>query len=524
MRHTIFMVGTLALITVAWLGTTGCVAPGRSPSPVISPVTGPYSVRSFGATGNGQTLDTAAINSAIAAANTAGGGTVSFPPGTYLATSIHLKSNVTLYLEQGAIIKAASETVAAYDEAEPTVSTKYQDFGHSHWHNSLIWGENVENISIIGPGLIWGEGLQRSEGSTGHGVGNKAISLVNCHNVLLRDFSILHGGWFGILATGVNNLTIDNLKIDTNRDGMDVDCCNNVRIVNCSVNSPWDDGICLKSSYALGYARSTENVTINNCFVTGGLIEGTLLDGTFKRSPDGYSGRTGRIKFGTESNGGFKNITVSNCVFDNCCGLAIESVDGADIEDVTINNLAMREIRNSPIFIRLGNRARGPDHPPVGVIRRVNISDVVVSGASARLGSIISGVPGHPVEDVSISNIQIVQDGGGDVEMASVEPPEKETAYPEPSMFGTMPSYGFFVRHARGVAFNHIKISTAAEDHRPAFVLDDVASADFADLKFPKGTNAPAFNLKQVEDFSLRQSAPLPDTTLKQGAEQIFPE
>jgi polygalacturonase len=524
MRHTIFMVGALALIAAAWLGTTGCVAPRNASPAVIPSETGSYSVRNFGATGGGKTLDTEAINQAIAAANAAGGGTVWFPAGTYLATSIHLQSNVTLYLEHGAIIKAAAETVAPYDAAEPTVSTQYQDFGHSHWHNSLIWGENLENVSILGPGLIWGEGLQRSDQSTSKGVGNKAISLVNCHNVLLRDFSILHGGWFGILATGVNNLTIDNLKIDTNRDGMDVDCCDNVRIVNCSVNSPWDDGICLKSSYALGYVRSTENVTINNCFVTGGLIEGTLLDGTFKRAPAAYASRTGRIKFGTESNGGFKNITVSNCIFEDCGGLAIESVDGADIEDVTINNIAMRSIANSPIFIRLGDRARGPEHPPVGIIRRINISDVVVSGANAKLGSIISGVPGHPVEDVSISNVQIVQDGGGTVAMASIEPPEKETAYPEPGMFGAMPSYGFFVRHARGVEFNHIKISTLAEDHRPAFVLDDVAGADFIDLKCPQVTDVPAFNLQRVQNFNLQQSQPLPDTTLKQGAKQIFSE
>ena len=289
------------------LSATGCVSIQRmQTTETTTAVTGTFDIRQFGATGDGHTLDTDAINKAIAAANAAGGGTVRFPAGTYLSTSIHLKSNVTLYLEFGAVIKAAADSVAPYDPAEDTVSTKYQDYGHSHWHNSLIWGEHIENVAIIGPGLIWGEGLDRDfrEGATRDG--NKAISLVNCHNVTLRDFSILHGGWFGILATGVNNLTIDNLKIDTNRDGMDVDCCNNVRIVNCSVNSPWDDGICLKSSYGLGYACATENVTINNCYVTGGLIEGTLLDGTFKRSADSYSGRTGRINSVLESNGGFK--------------------------------------------------------------------------------------------------------------------------------------------------------------------------------------------------------------------------
>ena len=303
----------LGLVIFGLLGVTGCFSPGNSSAAKTKGSA--YNVRNFGATGDGKTLDTAAINQAIVAANAGGGGTVYFPAGTYLSTSIRLKSNVTLYLEAGAVIEAASETVAQYDPREFNASTKYQDQGHSHWHDSLIWGENLENISITGPGLIYGKGLHSGhENNVYHdtppGSGDKAIALVNCHNVILRDFGILHGGWFSILATGVNNLTIDNLRIDTNRDGMDIDCCRNVRIVNCSVNSPWDDGICLKSSYALGRLQATENVTINNCFVTGGLVEGTLIDGTFQRSPASVW-RTGRIKFGTESNGGFKNIAIA---------------------------------------------------------------------------------------------------------------------------------------------------------------------------------------------------------------------
>ena len=207
----------------------------------------------------------------------------------------------------------------------------------------------------------------------------------------------MHGGHFGILATGVDNLTIDNLKIDTNRDGMDIDCCRNVRISNCSVNSPWDDGICLKSSFALGYARATETVTISNCMVSGSFEEGALLDGTFQRfATDAKVPRTGRIKFGTESNGGFKNITVSNCVFDGCSGLAIESVDGAVIEDVSVTNITMRDVMSAPIFLRLGARMRGPAGAAVGVLRRVNLEQYYVSCARARsrIGSILAGIPG----------------------------------------------------------------------------------------------------------------------------------
>ena len=159
----------------------------------------------------------------------------------------------------------------------------YEDFGHRHWHNSLIWGENLHDISIIGSGMIWGKGLERSNKGEDDKRPNKSISLYLCRNVIIRDISMLHAGWFGILATGVDNLTIDNVKMDTNRDGMDIDCCQNVRISNCSINSPNDDGICLKSSYGLGFARATENVTITNCQVSG-FDEGSFLDGTYKRS------------------------------------------------------------------------------------------------------------------------------------------------------------------------------------------------------------------------------------------------
>jgi polygalacturonase len=509
----------LALGMTAWAARAGGLPPDPSNTP-MGTGTGVFNVKTFGATGDGKTLDTDAINQAITAANAAGGGTVRFPAGTYLSASIRLKSNVTLYLEAGSIIEAVSETLAPYDLPETNAWTAYQDFGHSHWHNSLIWGENIENVSIIGPGLIHGKGLSRGWATRLYkdpppGAGNKTISLKNCHNVILRDISILHGGHFAILATGVDNLTIDNVRLDTNRDGMDIDCCHNVRISNCSVNSPWDDGICLKSSYALGCLRATENVTINNCYVTGGYIEGTLLDGTFQRAPSGYAGRTGRIKFGTESNGGFKNIAIANCIFDDCGGLAIESVDGGDIEDVTINNISMRDIVNSPIFIRLGNRARGPDHPPVGVIRRINISDLVVSGARQKLGSIISGIPGHPVEDVRISNIHLLQEGGGTAGEATLQPAEKETAYPEPSMFGTMPSCGFFIRHAKGMEFSNVAVRTLKEDLRPAFVLEDVDGANFQNIQWRALSNAPSFSLRNVQGFNLHQSQFLPDQKLE---------
>jgi polygalacturonase len=499
--------------------------------------TSAFDVKKFGAKGDGKALDSPAINKAIDAAAAAGGGTVLFTAGTYRSFSIRLKSNIALYLDQGATILAADpkDGDGKYDPPEPNPSDQYQDFGHTHWHNSLIWGENLENISILGPGRIWGKGLVRSgnqsrtkeqndalekqgpdpkAGPFGYpnardavepGWGNKSISLKLSRNVIIRDISILHGGHFAILATGVDNLTIDNVKIDTNRDGIDVDACKNVRISNCTVNSPFDDGICPKSSYALGYARVTENVTITNCQVSG-YDEGTLLDGTYKRdfrNANGTFSPTGRIKFGTESNGGFKNITVSNCVFDYSRGLALEAVDGALLEDVTISNITMRDISNSPIFLRLGARNRGPkETTKVGAMRRVIINNVIVYNADPKYSSIISGIPGYMIEDVQLSNIRIYAKGGGTKEQAALEPPERENIYPEPAMFGELPAYGFFIRHIKGLQIRDVEVSYLSPDMRPAFWLNDVNDVEFIHVK-AQGKALPDQRLERVDSRKL---------------------
>ena len=534
--------GGFALL-LALLATAGRAAP------VVPTV---YDVRAYGAVGDGTTLDSPAVNRAIEAASAAGGGTVYFPGGTYLCYSIRLKSNIELNLSRGATILAANqpgEGEPGYDPAEPNRfgDLAYQDFGHSHWHNSLIWGENLENIGITGLGRIYGRGLLRTGGERA-GQGNKSIALKLCRNVNLQDFTILQGGWFSLLATGVDNLTISNLKVDTNRDGFDIDCCRNVRVSGCTVNSPQDDGICLKSSYGLGFARATDNVTITNCQVSG-YVMGTLLDGTYQVPPSG--GGTGRIKFGTESNGGFRNITISNCVFVHCNGLALESVDGAIIEDVTISNLAMEHISNPPIFIRLGARMRGPEGVAIGAIRRINISNVVVAYASSRAASIISGIPGHPVEDVTVSNLRILYNGNDTVNPARAgagrpggparaggpragqrggprradgrgtglppappDPfgvPEVEDGYPEPTMFGSLPAYGLYVRHARRITVDQADLGLIAADSRPPVMLYDVADANFRHLRLQAAAGTPAFKLDQVSDFSTEKVTGVPD-------------
>lgn len=490
------------------------------------------SVREFGAKGDGHSIDSPAINQTIEKAASSGGGTVYFPPGTYLSYSIRLKSNLRIFLAPGATIVAADtpdQPGQGYDLAESNKPWEdYQDYHHNHWHNSLLWGEGLDNVEIAGPGLFWGRGLSRGDRENrpfaeDPGVGSRIIGLKNCRNVQLRDFSILKGGTMGILATGVDNLLIDSLRIDTNRDGMDVDCCKNVHISNCAVNSPWDDAICLKSSYALGYARPTENVMITNCYVTGAYQLGTMLDGTWKKWPaDHRPPQHGRIKFGTESNGGFINTTVSNCVFEGCRGFALESVDGARLEDMVITGISMRDLIASPIFIRLGARMRGPQDARIGKIRRVLISDVVVSNNNPAFSSIITGIPGACVEDLKIRNVFVEHQGGGTKEMSLIKLAENEKDYPEHSMFGNaIPAQGFYLRHVKNVEMSDIEIRSASPDLRPAFLLDDVSGADFWHVKANLSKETPMFDLTSVSDFAVVRSQPISDKQIAHVGEHI---
>ena len=475
-----------------------------------------YSVKAFGAAGDGKALDTPAINKAIDAASAAGGGTVHFPAGTYLSVSIHLKSNVTLDLAPGATIVAASPAEGIhYDPPEPNQWESFQDFGHGHWHNALIWGENLENVAITGRGTIDGKGLVRGH-KRQDDEGDKAIALKLCKKVTIKEVTITHGGHMAVLATGVDDLTIDNVTVDTNRDGFDIDCCRNVRVSNCTVNAPMDDGICLKSSYALGEARATENVTIDNCKLSG-FDEGSFLDGTKKRSGGPTRRRpNGRIKFGTESNGGLKNLTVSNCAVEYAAGIALESVDGAIIEGVAVSNITMKDIVNAPIFLRLGARLRGPaGSTRIGQFRRVSVSKLTASNVDARTGGVISGIPGHPIEEVKLSGISIRYRGGGTKEEAATQPAEMERGYPEPAMFGQIPAYGFFIRHVNGIEMSDIELSWMKDDVRAPIALEDVTRATCEHLRAKRAADAPVFLLQSVAKLQVIHCDPLPDAVLE---------
>ena len=464
-------------------------------------------VRDHGAKGDGTTLDSPAINAAIAAASARPhGGTVAIPAGRYRCYSIRLRSRVTIVLAKGAVIEAATGT--GYDLPEDSGEQLYQDFGHSHWRNSLIWGEDVEDVAILGPGTIHGIGLTRDgpgarwkaqtgerplsmrqmtaeeiatlepDSSRMNGLGNKGIALKNGRNIRLSGFTMRKCGHFAILATGTRTLHIHDLSIDTDRDGIDLDCVADTIVERCRVNTPNDDAIVIKSSFALGRAIPSENVVVRHCAVSGYDL-GTMLDGsrgmTQAMAPD-RDRPTGRIKLGTESNGGYRNILIEDCSFHHCRGLALETVDGGVMEHVVARRLTMRDVTTAPLFLRIGDRRRGPARTGVGAIRGVTLEDIDASGIDHRFAAIIAGLPDHPVEDVRLKHIRLAYCGGGTAADAARQPEELATAYPEPSMFGVTPAWGLWVRHARGLVVDGLTLATATPDARPPFRVQDGAA------------------------------------------------
>lgn len=441
-----------------------------------------FNVRDYGAKGDGIHVDSKAINDAIIAANQAGGGIVYVPSGSYICGSIHLMDNIHLYLSIGCKL-IASDNSNLYDPEESKPQSPYQDRGHTYFENSLIWGRNLKNVVISGCGLIDGAGLVTFSDRPGsYGKANKAICIVESHNVQIKDITIVRGGHFAILLTGCNKVTLDNLIIDTNRDGIDIDCCTNTIVSNCKVNSPYDDAICPKSSFALGRKIVTENLSIINCQVSA-FKEGTLLDGTMQPHPvTWWTSRSGRIKFGTESNGGFRNCVVSNCTFHSCKGLALEQVDGGVLENITITNLAMYNIDDYPIYVQLGERLRDPNKKSHSVGKNIKISNVVAYVADSLSGIHISGTKKFMLEDVYLSNIKVTYKGGAT--MTDSKFPEIGESYPEIGAFGKLvPSYGVFARHINGFYLDNVHVKLENRDMRPAVYIYNANNVEIDKFK-----------------------------------------
>ena len=447
-----------------------------------------YNVRDYGAKGDGKTLDHHAINAAIDSCVAHGGGRVVVPAGTYLCGSIRLKSHVELHLSAGAKILAAPASMKAYDEAESWEGPAYQDGGHTYFKNSLIYAIGQEHVSVTGRGMIDGQGLTKKDTEKGGvvnggniGTGDKAIAFKLCRNILIRDVTIYRGGHFAIILTGCELGTVDNVTIDTNRDGFDIDCCKYLSISNCKINTPRDDALVLKSSYALKKPVITEHIAITNCVITGYKL-GSLLDGSY--IPEPVSWVCGRFKLGTESNGGYKNISLSNCTFMYSSGLAFEEVDQGIMENVIVSNITMNHVHHYPIYITTGCRNRGPkERTTVSTGRDIMISNMVANDVDSLAGIIVTGMPDEPLRNITLSNIQLQFRGGGRAELAKREYREQGKNYPEPRFAKETPAYGLFARHVDGLEVNNVTFRTMKPEYRPAAMLVDVKNESITNLK-----------------------------------------
>lgn len=452
-----------------------------------------FNVRDYGAKGDGKTLDSPAIDRAIQACCEQGGGRVLLPAGRYLSGSIHLKSNVELHLQAGCVIVAAPASMRAYDESEKFDFPEYQDGGHTYFHNSLIWAEGQENVSIAGRGMIDGVGLTKKDTEKGGnvqggsiGTGDKAIALKQCKNILIRDVTIYRGGHFAIIITGCERGTIDNVTIDTNRDGIDIDCCKYITVSNTKVNTPNDDAIVLKASYALKRAVACEHILITNCIVTGYKL-GTFLDGTYV--PEKVNWVCGRIKLGTESNGGYRDITISNCTCMYSSGLAFEEVDQGLMDNILVTNIALNHVHHYPIYITTGCRNRGPKdvkEPSRG--QNIMISNIQALDCDSLAGIIITGMEQAPLKNIALQNIHIEYRGGGTKEQGKKEYREQGTNYPEPRWAGPTPAYGLYARHVEGLQLRNITFSLKKKDDRPAVIMKNVKNLAMSEIKESLGT------------------------------------
>ncbi len=462
-----------------------------------------FSVKDYGAGADGKTLDTEAIQSAIDACSSAGGGTVYFPAGTYLSGTIFFKSHVSLYLEAGATLLGSTRL-----DDYPVTICDYRSYTDNYTERSLIYAEKVENISILGRGTIDGQGAAFKDKRTQknpYKMRPYLIRVIQCRDVTVRDVTIRNSPMWVQHYLACDDVLIDGITVHSNvagnNDGIDIDSCHRVRISNCDIYSG-DDAIVLKATSD----RACRDVTVTNC---------------------NLSSDCNAFKLGTESNGGFQNIAMSNCTIHDTrlAGIALEMVDGGTLERVSVNNVMIQN-SGAAIFMRLGNRARpylskGPGggkgnwerepelvRPGMGAFRKVVISNVQAVGID-NVGCSITGLPGHPVEDVTLENIRIQFKGGGTADLINREVPENEEGYPEYKMFGTLPAYGFYVRHADDIHFENVELEYEKTDQRPAFVFDDVQNLGLTHIDGMVEEQAPAFIvMKGVTDAMVTNCRP----------------
>jgi len=420
-----------------------------------------FNVFDYGATGDGTTNDAKAIDSAIAACSAEGGGIVHFPPGRYLSGTIHVKSNVTIEISPGATI-ATSSNDDDMDDIEDFDYNPDADEETMYFNPSLFRLDGIENVCIQGGGTIDGNRPSRQ--------GPKPIAVKRCARVTIRDIKILHSPNYAISCIDSDLIDVDNAWVEHSfADGIDFDGCRFVCVSNCRVSSR-DDAICLKSSPSMGEPIDCAHVTITNCIL---LTSATCF------------------KLGTESGpGDFTDITITNCTFGPLPGTAshptaisILTVDGGNIERVAIDNIIM-DHTGSPFNLRLGNRGRGQKVPKPGILQDVTIGNIVATGVGFPM--VISGIPGHRIKNVIIHDVSMEIDDAAipylttAVDLADVA--EVESKYPGAGMFGPLPAWALYCRHAENINVRALQARTTSKlaDVKPAIVCDDVERSSIA--------------------------------------------
>lgn len=437
-----------------------------------------FNVRHFGAVGNGKVNDALAINNAINACNKAGGGTVFIPTGIYTTGSIRLKSNITLVLDAGAVLVAMPGVMDLW-ESNPN-DKGLMDAAYYHWEASLIWGKNLKNVKIYGPGTLDGSMLTRSS-KVPKGTGDKCIALKLCDNIEIRNLNIREGGHYAILATGCSDLLIDNVTIKTSRDGLNLSQCSNVEVANCHIDAVryedghpagGDDAIKLGSDLSLGKALPSENILVKNCYLASGC---------------------NGLQFGSETISPFRNIRFENITINRAgkAGISIAANDGSLIENIHYKDIRM-EKTFAPIFIKVSDVARVPEGTyKRGAIRNITFENITASDCYSyfkgrEMPSVIWGKPDAPIEHISFKNVSITAKGGHSVEDAEVKPMENDERFPR--HVGTIPAYSWYLRHVKDISFINCSFPFEKSDGRPAFVIDDAENIHFDKTFLPIGT------------------------------------